>query len=65
MKEILGVTSIPINDKYLGSPLFTNRSKITCFESLVEKMKLRMLSLKGTDLKTAGKTLIVKNVTTS
>lgn len=63
VKDILGVTSIPLKDKYLGSPLFTNKSKITCFEPLVKKMKTRMLSCKGTDLNTTGKTVVVKNVT--
>lgn len=63
--NVLGVQAIPLNDKYLGSPLFTNKSKIKSFEPLIEKMKNRLLSWDRKDIYTAGRTVIVKNVASS
>ncbi|XP_026435525.1 uncharacterized protein LOC113333230 [Papaver somniferum] len=37
--NLLGVQALPLNDKYLGSPLFTHRSKIQSFKPGVDKMK--------------------------
>lgn len=40
-KEIVGilkVKKIRLDDKYLGGPLFTNKSKIVCFENLIQNM---------------------------
>lgn len=65
MKEILGVNAIPLTDKYLGSPLFTNRSKIACFEPLLTNLRTRMSGWDGTNLNNAGKTVMIKNVTSS
>lgn len=38
VKDILGVTAIPLTDKYLGAHLLTNLSKVKCFEPLIEKL---------------------------
>lgn len=61
----LNVQSIPLSDKYLGSPLFTNRSKIKCFEPMVENMKSRILGWQQKTITIPGKTVMIKTVTSS
>lgn len=65
VKEILGVNSIPLNDRYLGSSLFTNISKVKIFEPLIKNMTKRLKGWNGQNVNSAGRTVMVKNVRSS
>ncbi|XP_026439718.1 uncharacterized protein LOC113338531 [Papaver somniferum] len=60
-----GVQILQLDDKYLGSPLFTHRSKIIFFKPGVEKLKLRLSGWKNTPLNPAGREFLIKSVTSS
>ncbi|XP_026420299.1 uncharacterized protein LOC113316302 [Papaver somniferum] len=61
--KLLGVQILPTNDKYLGSPLFTHRSKIQSFKPGVDKMKRNLSSWNNSPLNPAGREVIIKYVT--
>ncbi|XP_026416522.1 uncharacterized protein LOC113311954 [Papaver somniferum] len=63
--KLLGVQVLPLNDKYLGSPLFTHRSKIQSFRPGVDNMKMRLSSWKNTPLNPAGREVLIKSVTST
>lgn len=65
IQQILGVKPIPLDDRYVGTPLFTNKFKIKSFEPLVEIMLNRLVGWNGTDLNTTGKYVMIKTVTSS
>ncbi|XP_026428902.1 uncharacterized protein LOC113324830 [Papaver somniferum] len=62
---ILKVGRIKLDDKYLGVPLFTHRSKIQCFELLAEKHRNRLAGWSGKLLSGAGKGVMLKHVADS
>ncbi|XP_026378414.1 uncharacterized protein LOC113272831 [Papaver somniferum] len=61
----MGVQVLQLDDKYLGSPLFTHRSKISSFKPGVEKMKLRLSGWKYVPLNPEGREVLIKSVTSS
>ncbi|XP_026458491.1 uncharacterized protein LOC113359006 [Papaver somniferum] len=63
--KLLGVQILPTNDKYLGSTLFTHRSKIQSFKPGVDKMKRNLSSWKNSPLNPAGREVIIKSVTST
>ncbi|XP_026399311.1 uncharacterized protein LOC113295170 [Papaver somniferum] len=63
--NLLGVQALPINDKYLGSPLFTHKIKIQSFKPGVEKMKINLSSWKNSPLNPAGREVVIKSVTST
>ncbi|XP_026437705.1 uncharacterized protein LOC113335903 [Papaver somniferum] len=63
--NLLGVQALPINDKYLGSPLFTHKRKIQSFKPGVEKMKINLSSWKNSPLNPAGREVVIKSVTST
>ncbi|XP_026384521.1 uncharacterized protein LOC113280088 [Papaver somniferum] len=63
--NLLGVQALPINDKYLGSPLFTHKSIIQSFKPDVEKMKINLSSWKNSPLNPAGREVVIKFVTST
>ncbi|XP_026428607.1 uncharacterized protein LOC113324500 [Papaver somniferum] len=62
ISEGMQVQRISSTDKYLGSPLFTNRSKIQAFKPCVDKLRQRFAGWK-TNLSTAGKVALIQTVT--
>ncbi|XP_026437835.1 uncharacterized protein LOC113336058 [Papaver somniferum] len=54
ISDAIKVQRINTSDKYLRSPLFTNRSKIQDFKPCIEKLKFRLAGWKST-LSIAGK----------
>ncbi|XP_026438275.1 uncharacterized protein LOC113336817 [Papaver somniferum] len=64
ISDTMKVQRIDTSDKYLGSPLFTNRSKIQAFKPGVNKLKLRLAGWKST-LSTAGKVTMIKTITST
>ncbi|XP_026419493.1 uncharacterized protein LOC113315432 [Papaver somniferum] len=65
ISNAMGVQVLQLDDKYLGSPFFTNRSKINSFKHGVEKLKPRLTGWKHTPLNPAGREVIIKSVTSS
>ncbi|XP_026378732.1 uncharacterized protein LOC113273187 [Papaver somniferum] len=63
ISNIMGVKVLQLDDKYLGSPLFTHLSKIKSFRPRVDKMKLRLSSWKNVPLNPAGREILIKTVT--
>ncbi|XP_026440547.1 uncharacterized protein LOC113339503 [Papaver somniferum] len=61
----MGVQILQLDEKYLGSPLFTHISKISSFNPGVEKLKVRLTSWKNTPLNPAGREILIKSVTSS
>ncbi|XP_026429155.1 uncharacterized protein LOC113325150 [Papaver somniferum] len=64
ISNTMKVQRINTADKYLGSPLFTNRSKIQAFKPCVDKLKFRLAGWKST-LSTAGKVTMIQTVTST
>ncbi|XP_026458663.1 uncharacterized protein LOC113359205 [Papaver somniferum] len=64
ISDVMHVQRINITDKYLGSPLFTNRSKVQTFKPCVDKLKHRLAGWK-TNLSTAGKVTMIQTVTST
>ncbi|XP_026420508.1 uncharacterized protein LOC113316567 [Papaver somniferum] len=56
---------LQFDDIYLGSPLFTHRSKIKSFILGVDNMKLRLSSWKNAPLNPAGREVLIKTVTST
>ncbi|XP_026384551.1 uncharacterized protein LOC113280112 [Papaver somniferum] len=63
--NLLGVQALPLNDKYLGSLLFTHRRKIQYFKPGADKMKRNLSSWKNSPLNPAGREVIIKFVTST
>lgn len=63
--NILKVGRIKLEDKYLGMPLFTHRSKNLCFNSTLENLKGRLPGWRGHHLTHAGKAVMIKHVSDS
>ncbi|XP_026419525.1 uncharacterized protein LOC113315464 [Papaver somniferum] len=55
ISSTMGVQILQLDDKYLGSPLFTHIRKIISFNLGVEKLKLRLSSWKNVPLNPAGR----------
>ncbi|XP_026459693.1 uncharacterized protein LOC113360397 [Papaver somniferum] len=53
------VWKIKLDDKYLGAPLFTNTSKIACFEPMVGKIVSRLKGWKNPNLNAAGRGVLI------
>ncbi|XP_026416197.1 uncharacterized protein LOC113311589 [Papaver somniferum] len=65
ISNIMGVQVLQLDDKYLGSPLFTQRRKITSFKPGVDKLKTRLSSWKNVPLNPVGREVLIKSVTSS
>ncbi|XP_026398930.1 uncharacterized protein LOC113294768 [Papaver somniferum] len=61
--ELMKIDPIPLADKYFGSPLFTNKSKVKSFYSIIVKLKGRLAGWKGKTINPAGKMVMIKHVT--
>ncbi|XP_026447095.1 uncharacterized protein LOC113347631 [Papaver somniferum] len=64
ISNTLKVQRINPTDKYLGSPLFTTKSKIQDFKPCVDKLKFRFAGWKTT-LSTARKMTMIQSVTST
>lgn len=60
--DILKVKKIKLDDKYLGGPLFTNKSKIAWFDNLLDKMSGRLKGWKVKSITPPGKEILAKSV---
>ncbi|OVA10968.1 hypothetical protein BVC80_1345g12 [Macleaya cordata] len=60
--KILKVKRIDIKDKYLGAPLFIDKSKHKSFEGIVRSLDQRIQGWKGKLLSQAGRTTMTKSV---
>lgn len=56
---ILKVKKIKLDDKYLGSPLFTKKSKIAGFDNSLDKMG-RLIGWKSNSLTPVGREILAK-----
>ncbi|XP_026419802.1 uncharacterized protein LOC113315758 [Papaver somniferum] len=65
INNIMGVQVLQLDDKYLGSPLFTHISKIKSFKPGVDKLKLRLSIWKNVHLDHAGREVLIKTVTST
>ncbi|XP_026428702.1 uncharacterized protein LOC113324615 [Papaver somniferum] len=64
ISDAMKVQRIKTSEKYLGSPLFTNRSKIQAFKPCMEKLKFRLAGWKST-LSIVGKVTMIQTVTST
>ncbi|XP_026378591.1 uncharacterized protein LOC113273032 [Papaver somniferum] len=64
ISNTLKVQRINPTDKYLGSPLFTTKSKIQAFRPCIDKLKFKFARWKTT-LSTAGKMTMIQSVTST
>ncbi|CAN0847428.1 Uncharacterized mitochondrial protein AtMg00310, partial [Linum grandiflorum] len=61
--QILGVKASGLEDKYLGIPTLTPRSKRGMFKFLEDKIRKKLVGSKATNLSSAGKETLIKSVT--
>lgn len=62
MNEVLstlGVKKISLNDKYLGSPLFTHTSKVKSCKFILDRVEGNLQNWKGITLSCAGKGVMI------
>ncbi|XP_026419893.1 uncharacterized protein LOC113315861 [Papaver somniferum] len=64
ISQLMKVQKIELKDKYLGSPLFTNKSKVKDFKLYIDKLKFRLAGWKATQ-STAGKVTMIQSVTST
>lgn len=60
--DILKVKKIRLNDRYLGGPLFTNKSKIQCFDNLAVNMGNMLKGWKGESMSPPDREVMAKSV---
>ncbi|XP_026451554.1 uncharacterized protein LOC113351853 [Papaver somniferum] len=61
----MGVQVLNLHDKYLGSPLFTHRSKILSFRPGGDKLNQRWISWKNIPLNPASRHVLISYVTST
>lgn len=62
LKEAVQMKKVPANSKYLGSPLFTTRSRAKDFNYLQEKLESRLNGWRSKSLSWAGRCTLIKSV---
>ncbi|XP_026396278.1 uncharacterized protein LOC113290908 [Papaver somniferum] len=61
--EVMQVSPISLKNKYQGSPLFTNKSKVKAFNSVIDSIKHRIQGWNNKTVNPAGKRVLIKHVT--
>ena len=62
IKEVMQMKKVPINVKYLGTPLFTTRSRAKDFNYLQEKLESWLNGWRSKSLSWAGHCTLIKSV---
>ncbi|XP_026451892.1 uncharacterized protein LOC113352263 [Papaver somniferum] len=65
IRNDMRVQFLNLHDKYMGSPLFTHKSKILSFRLGVDKLKQRLISWKNSPLNPAGRHVLISSITST
>lgn len=62
LKQIIGIESVALSEKYLGLPTVVGRSKDGCFKNITESSGAKVGGWKGQGLSKAAREVLVKSV---